>query len=150
MNILEDKSLLRRLAMTAARMEVHAHKFIFEPFNLTMIGAKIMFIIKKYGPLKPTDFLRFVGGTISNLTQRINLLERNGYITRSASDDDGRSVILKLTPKGDQLLNTLITTADKHISEFEKQLTPEEIKVFQNILDKLNGMLDVHSCTKRI
>ena len=50
--------------------------------------------------------------------QMVNRLEKAGLVTRSPSLSDGRSVLLKLAPEGEALLDRL---ADQHLAEMLKQ-----------------------------
>ena len=44
---------------------------------------------------------------LSTMSRNVTLLERNGHLTRSRSEDDARVVHVKLTPKGKRSLETL-------------------------------------------
>jgi DNA-binding MarR family transcriptional regulator len=50
--------------------------------------------------------------------QLVNRLAKAGLAERAASRDDGRSVLLKLTPAGDALVDSL---ASEHLREMQRQ-----------------------------
>ena len=44
---------------------------------------------------------------LSTMSRNVSVLERNGYLLRSRSEEDGRIVQVKLTPKGRRALESL-------------------------------------------
>src|SRR5450755_1983997 len=43
---------------------------------------------------------------LSTMSRNVALLEKNGYLSRARSAEDGRIVVVKLTPKGKRALHT--------------------------------------------
>jgi DNA-binding MarR family transcriptional regulator len=44
---------------------------------------------------------------LSTMSRNVTVLERNGYLLRSRSSEDGRVVFVRITPKGRRALDTL-------------------------------------------
>lgn len=142
MNLLEEQSLAKILSLTAFRLESCANKHLFEPSGLTMATARIMHIIKAHGPQTPTQILRFLGGTKSNLTQRLNLLEKHGLVQRSTATEDKRSVLIRLTDQGKKRYEEVWKRMTEKAWMLDKQFTKDERAQCITVLKKLNAMLD--------
>ncbi len=142
MNLLQEQSLAKILSLTAFRLESCANKYLFEPSGLTMATARIIHIIKEHGPQTPTQILKFLGGTKSNLTQRLNLLQKNGLIQRSTDMEDKRSVLIKLTEQGNKRFDETWKKMSENAWLLDKQFTKEEKASCIAVLKKLNAFLD--------
>ncbi|MCS3975333.1 MarR family transcriptional regulator [Bradyrhizobium japonicum] len=52
----------------------------------------------------PSALAQFVGTTRATASQTVKRLEDNGYVQRRSADQDKRSVILDVTPRGEKIL----------------------------------------------
>ncbi|UHL64217.1 MarR family transcriptional regulator [Paralcaligenes sp. KSB-10] len=82
------------------------------------------------------------------LTSRtVNALIDNGYVARHRNPDDGRGLVLELTPKGNDVVATVQPVASERNRQLLSCLTQKEAEIFDAVLDKLThqarAMLDI-------
>lgn len=78
------------------------------PFGITADEYDVLATLRRSGEpyaLKPRDLLQTMMVTSATVTHRIDKLERRGLVERSPDPDDRRGVVVRLTPKGRQLLD---------------------------------------------
>ncbi len=80
----------------------------------------------EFGPTNPSqvaDRLGMTRGAISKLAERLRVKK---FVTRTASDDDGRAHTVALTAAGKKLVPVLARLADENDREFFGHLTDDE------------------------
>lgn len=87
--------------MVAMRLEVVANRYVFTPMRMSFASVKILGYLACAGPATPTGILESVGGTKSNVSQRLDKLEKEGFVSRrSETEGDRRKVLIRVTPRG--------------------------------------------------
>jgi MarR family transcriptional regulator, organic hydroperoxide resistance regulator len=83
---------------------------------------------------------------LSTMSRNVTVLERNGYLLRSRSADDGRVVHVGITPKGKRALETLRCDERDVLADVYERLPPGErpkvikaLEVLRTCLDESNG-----------
>ena len=139
-----DKTIAKRIINVSRKLEFFADRFIFKPIGFSASSFQMLIILYEKGPMKPTDFLKILGGTKSNITQRLNLLEQKGYIKRylPPGKHDKRSVLVRLTDQGKQRFADVAEKVKEKGYDLEKCFTREEIEQFEKFENKLNSILD--------
>ena len=153
MDLSKNKSIGKMIVFTAGRLVEFANNNVFKPIGLTSSGIIIMHIIKQRNAIMPSELLKFIGGTKSNITQRLNFLEKNGLIARSPSPNvnDRRKIIVKLTSRGIAKLKEAQKLIDKKNIDLEKYFSKKDIASNLKFMDKINQIIDgegVKSCKK--
>ncbi|MFA5986585.1 MAG: MarR family transcriptional regulator [Parcubacteria group bacterium] len=137
------QTITESIMCIASRLERIADQHIFRHIDLSAISVKILFIIHIHPSITPSDIQESVGGTKSNISQRLNYLEKKGFITRTHTKDaDKRTVSLTLTPIGKKKITTIkkwLTKANLHL---EKHFTQKELHTHFDFLKKLHTVLD--------
>ena len=113
-------------------------------------------IIKKYGlTLQQYNILRILKGQypepatinlliermldkMSNASRIVDRLEKKNYVSRFICKKDRRTVDVLITDKGLELLNEINKCEEKTENKFTT-LSKSEIKILNNLLDKLRG-----------
>lgn len=150
MYITDNESLARSIVLTAMRLENLGNRFIFEPLGLTAASLKIVGLLHHLGPMTPSAIGERLGSTKSNITQRLNFLEKKGLVSRQASKSgqgDGRSVSVCLTAYGRRQLKLINSALKEHQLHIAKYFTPEEIQANLDFLKRFNEILD--QCPKQ-
>lgn len=81
--------------------------------GLTAANFDVLATLRRAGApyaLSPGDLLATMMITSGTLTSRIDQLEKMGLVARTANPQDGRSVIVSLTPTGFDLIEAAVTT----------------------------------------
>lgn len=126
------------------KIESMANKYIFLPMNMSLSAMRILGYINGKKKTTATELIHLTGKSKSNITQRLNVLEKNGLIKRLKSEDskDKRETFIKITPKG----KTRVKEATKKIEKFhlskENFFTKKEIENHIKFMNKLSCFLD--------
>jgi DNA-binding MarR family transcriptional regulator len=146
MNPLKINSIAQSIVQIACRLENHVNSLILSPLKLTLSSFKILHIIAISGSSTPSEIMAILGGSKSNITQRLNFLEKNGYIIRflPPGKRDKRNISVKLTKKGRAKHEESAILLQKESLDLEKYFTKEEKKDIQSLFKKLNQLLDEH------
>jgi DNA-binding MarR family transcriptional regulator len=65
-------------------------------------GMGILGVLERGGPLRVSLIARGAGMVATLASRELRSLEASGYVERSSSDDDGRVVVVSITPKGQE------------------------------------------------
>jgi DNA-binding MarR family transcriptional regulator len=79
---------------------------------------------------------------LSTMSRNVTLLERNGYLSRARSADDGRVVHVKLTAKGKRALETLRCDERDVLEDVYEGLPADERPNVLKALEVLHGCLE--------
>ena len=83
------------------------------------------------------DIAKELAITAPSATVFVEVLSKDGLIVRRPDPNDGRIVMLKLTPKGTKFLKDNISQMNERIKKDTGVLTSEERKTFARILEKI-------------
>ncbi len=84
----------------------------------------VLATLSRSGPpyaLRPTELYQSLMISSGGLTDRLNRLEKQGLVAREASPSDGRSMLVKLSPKGRAVIDKAYT---EDMTVEEKMLSP--------------------------
>lgn len=136
-------SLSNSFVMTAMRLEALMERYLFKPSGLSAASFKILAFVKNNKNCSPSEMLDYLGGTKSNITQRLNFLERSSFICSSKSKEgDKRKILVCLSSAGETKLTEVMNKFRKNSIHFEKFFTKEEISNHLSFMVKLNESLD--------
>lgn len=128
----------------ATRIERLSDRLIFEPLGLSFTAFKILKYLAIAGPSSPGAILECLGGTKSNLSQRLGTLERKGLAERlpSKKGGDRRFAAFALTASGKRKLKTVETRAEKEGLRLSGYFSKSEITAHAAFFKKLLSLLD--------
>jgi MarR family transcriptional regulator, lower aerobic nicotinate degradation pathway regulator len=63
----------------------------------------VVLYLAEHGPSEQRELIRYLGRDRSTVTVTLQAMERAGLIVREPSDRDRRSIVLRLTTRGDEL-----------------------------------------------
>ena len=104
-------------AATAVRNRMERE--VLTPVGLTWGGFTILFVLWIWGDRETGDLAQDCGVAKGTLSGMVSTLENQGLVSRSRHPDDGRRVIVKLDPAGEQSIESLFPT----FNSFETRLT---------------------------
>ena len=136
-------SIIEPIIFTASRLEAIANRRFFRPIGLNISSVKIMSLLLRKRSMSAKEIMELVGGTKSNLSQRLDFLEKRGYVeTFKNSAGDKRLLLVRLTPQGKKKLNETQKQFRKVKLQIESLFTQKEIKQHFAFFDKLNKFVD--------
>ena len=148
MEVLSPHSIFMQIIVTAARLEAVASQRFFAPLGLSPTTFKILHILSVHPAMTPTQITKTFNCTKSNLTQRLNLLEKNGFVRRvHPSKGDGRTVRIALTDAGQHKVAEALQVLRKHGALLESHFSNSEKMACHDFLKKVNQILDPYEHT---
>ena len=103
------------------------------PFYV-LIGAE--------GPWTPTGLAARLGMPLSTVIFRFKRIERRGHAERVPNPDDGRSFLIRLTPKGKRLLDLARPAFRDYAEAVERRLGRRRVIALRTALVELRDAID--------
>ncbi len=138
------KTLPEPIIYTASRLEAISNRFVFEPLKISLSSVKILCVLEQRGPLTLKEILNFSGGTKSNASQRLTVLEKNGYVKRNRAkvQDDKRKVVIEITKKGLEKLALIDKRLKKANLHLIKNFSKKEQELFFEFFERINKIIN--------
>ncbi len=143
LNELNDKyHQLFRVAAERQLTRVCERERFHEP--LCMGDALLMYLVMENGdePANMADISRRLKINPSTATRRVNRLQANGLVTKSAAQDDDRRYDLKLTAAGSRLVNEMDEWMFETVQNVYEPVTDSEMQAVYAFLNKCIGQLE--------
>ncbi|WP_270646605.1 MarR family winged helix-turn-helix transcriptional regulator [Paeniclostridium hominis] len=113
--------------------------------NLTVSQAYVIDFISNEGKDKEIfqkDLEREFDLKRSSISLMLNNMEKSDLIERVPVTEDARLKKIILTQKSIKIYEKISTAIDSIENKLSENITPEEIKVFQSVLDKIRSNLE--------
>ena len=117
----------------------------FAKHGLNLASFDVLATLRRSGPpyrLSPGDLLATMMVTSGTMTNRIDQLCKVGLVERIHNPDDGRSVIILLTDKGFDIIETTVTAHVHTQARLTQSLSIEESAALNKLLTKYLSNLD--------
>lgn len=118
---------------------------VFSQFGLNTSSFDVLATLRRAGDpytLSPGEMLSTLMVTSGTMTNRIDQLEKAGWVIRKANPEDGRGFLVSLTPEGLKLINQVIESHVENqkrlvsgLSQQEQETLNQLLKVFLNTLE---------------
>jgi DNA-binding MarR family transcriptional regulator len=134
--------ILGRTQRISARLQARASRWL-APLGLTWESFSLLVTLRRSGEpfeLRPTDIYRESLLSSGAITNRIDRVEKKGWVKRYDSPDDRRGVIVRLTSAGRALADRAI---EIHLKELSAQFAKISKKDRQALLDALANLLRI-------
>ena len=115
------------------------NKLMKEHKNLDINHAqgKILFVISRYKELSINDLCKELSLSKSTLTSMLDRLEDKGYILKRSSEKDKRITLISNTEKADESIDIFNDVITRMNAKFYDGFDEEDIKRFENYLEKI-------------
>lgn len=123
----------------------------FAAYDIDRGEFDVISTLRRSGPpyrLTPTEMYASLMISSGGLTHRLIRLEKAGLIFREKSPDDGRSVIVALTPKGRDLAEQAFRTDMASELEFLRHLTRQDRDTLAALLRKLVSGIEQNATSR--
>lgn len=125
------------LVRAANRIQQDLETNVHRPAGLTWAAFRVLFSVVAVGPTTPAHLAHLSSVSAASISSVLNTLERNGLIARDPSAQDGRSVIVRLTPAGRSAVNELLVRNNAREVAWVEVLTAAERRTLARLLHKL-------------
>ncbi|SHI84645.1 DNA-binding transcriptional regulator, MarR family [Dethiosulfatibacter aminovorans DSM 17477] len=96
-----------------------------------------MYYINKYKEMKQVQLATMMNLKPSTVTRLPDRMENNGLSERYINPESKREIIIKLTEKGNKTIEKLLPYGDKFNDDLVRDISPEELEIFQKVMDKM-------------
>lgn len=141
MSSCQHNSLGRLIYLTSQTMRNYVER-VLKPFHLTGEQAHILKNIDISAGRSQNELCELAGKTPANITRILDRLEKKKLIIRRDNPDDRRSSLVFQTAAGAQLSGSVSKLFEQLSAEIERDISPEEIAGFRNVLAKIDTNLD--------
>ncbi len=118
------------------------------PFGLKLRSYSVLAVLRTHGApkfeLPPKALLRATYLTTGGLTNLLTGMEKRGLVQRRDDPTDGRSILVRMTPKGQNLIDEAVVEVRQleqrlasYIGEPDAEALTEMIRRFQQNIDGL-------------
>jgi DNA-binding MarR family transcriptional regulator len=136
-------SIIEPIIYTASKLEAISNRYLFRPIGMNVSSVKLLGLLCKRKIMAPKEIMELIGGTKSNISQRLDFLEKKGYIkTHKNTSSDKRKLSVKLTPSGKRKLGELKKHLEKVKLELESNFNKHEIAQHFAFFNKLNNIIN--------
>lgn len=106
-------------------------------FGLTLSQLWVIECLGHSGPLIMGELCKKTFLSAGNMTFVVDGLEKAGIAERIYTEDDRRSILVRLTPKGQKIYTEAFSSHAVYLTKLSSILTPEEQEEFARLLKKL-------------
>jgi MarR family transcriptional regulator, organic hydroperoxide resistance regulator len=110
---------------------------VLAPDGLSWTGFTALWVLWVWGPQEARHLAEECGVTKGTLTGIVTTLQNKGLLTRSTHPDDGRLVLVGLTPRGLSTIKRLFPLFNKYEASVVSALTADEQQQLANLLRKV-------------
>lgn len=132
-----DQFLTYRLHIVNKLSERASSERIQAKIGITLPEARLIAAVGSFGPFSVMELARHANLDKSQASRAADALMRRGLMRRDASEEDGRLVLVSLTPEGRALYRRVMPVARKVNADFFACLDERERNTLDQILDKL-------------
>lgn len=134
-----DLKLVVGLYRSYTELNKQTQRYLSE-YKLTVSQFGVLEALYHLGDLKINDIIEKTLSTSGNITVVIKNLEKDQLIERYSNPKDSRVCMIKLSKKGEQLIETIFPRHLRELSDNFKNLNLEEKRQMIHLLKKLNGI----------
>ena len=146
LDLVEDIELVERALGSIFRLSrnFRFHEAVHKRsgFTVDRAGYGVLARVGELQPVRLSDLAHVLGVDVSTTSRQVATLEQRGLLSRSADPDDGRAVLLDLTPAGQQYLAKLSQAWHEIVAESLIDWHPREIAKFATMVDRFVANLE--------
>jgi DNA-binding MarR family transcriptional regulator len=109
--------------------------------GLSLARTKVLRVLELRGAVRQSILAQDLGQAPRSVTQSIEALEREGLIERTPDPDDGRSKLVRLTPKGAKALTAGTAAGEEALRKVFGPLGHEQLAALDHLLDTIQAGL---------
>ena len=103
----EAMAVISNLFRAANSVRNHLERSVLQPHDLTWTAFVVLWVTWIWEPVETRTIAEEGGFSKATLSGVLTTLERREFVTRERSPEDGRLVLVRLTPQGRRLMKRL-------------------------------------------
>lgn len=111
---------------------------ILATYDIAVEQRATLEIIKFEKDVKQTTIAQLLGKDKTTISRSLNVLEKKGLIFKNEIQNDKRIKVIKLTPKGEEVLEKTQESMNQFREKLHTSLQTHEILFLFNTLDKID------------
>lgn len=111
-------------------------------YDITFEQWTILAVLNNHPELIQSEIATITSKDRTNITRILDVLQRREYVVRETAKKDRRSIAIRLSVKGQELVNELLPHIERLNHSFREDITDDEFEVFLCVLDKI-GKLNI-------
>jgi DNA-binding MarR family transcriptional regulator len=125
---------LQRLAGLSTRI---AALSIRPKYGITAREWRALAVLKYLGEVPLQELAKHSGLLKSQMSRTVSSMIERGYILKTANPDDGRSILLKLSPQGTMLSQTILADSFERNEHMLSTLSHAERQILVELLQRV-------------
>lgn len=110
---------------------------ILAPLQLDLYSSRIIVALAERGPLKVGELVDLMALPQSTMSHQLKRMEKDGYVQRTRSVLDNRTVVITLSVKGQAVSETCNRWSDQVMNSVSDGLSDEEIQLLSTLLQRV-------------
>ena len=115
------------------------------PRDISLTAAATLATLERGGPCRLTDLAEIEGVAQPSMSTLVNGLERSGLAERRPSPDDGRVVLVALTPTGAAYLKTRREARAGRLAELVRMLPDGQVAALAAAIPAMASLRDLEA-----
>lgn len=132
----------QNLYRAANAVRNHLEQTVLAPHQLTWTGWVVLWVVWIWEEIETRDVATEAGISKGTLTGVVKTLESRGLVSRNAHPDDGRRVLLALTPEGVRLMEKLFPQFNRQESALAAPLGLRSTTTLARLLRRIVADLE--------
>jgi DNA-binding MarR family transcriptional regulator len=139
-----NNSISFRLSRVASVLHVGFSKCL-EDFDIAPEQFGTLRIISEDGQITQSEIADILAKGKPTVSRALDALEKKGLIVRESDRDDRRIKPIRLTDKGQEVLDRVVPKAKQFNDAIKARLSPGEIETFFRVLDTIVETAEDHA-----
>ncbi len=114
---------------------------VIAPYQLDLYSSRIIVALAEKGAMKVGELVDLMALPQSTMSHQLKRLEKDGYVLRTRSDLDNRTVVITLTQKGADVAEICNRLSDAILASVSEELSHEEIELLTRLLQRVFASL---------
>ena len=131
------QTLTYRLHLLHKLSDQESQKRYAERVGLSLSEGRCLASIGTFAPLSVNDLAKAANVNKAQASRAAQSLVEQGFVIKQLDPNDKRGVVLSLTPTGENYWHKTIQLISERNDEIFSSLSPDELTVFSQLLDRL-------------
>ena len=119
-------STVSNIFRVATAVRNHMEHDVLAPHDLSWSAFTSLFVLRVWGEMDARSLAAEAGVTAATLTGVMKTLEGRGLLKRRSDREDGRRLVVSLTPRGRRVIDEIMPALNRHEGLVTQALTDDE------------------------